>query len=135
MIVDGADELHLCLRQAESATRPAVLLAIDEMFDLRREVASRFVSRLLGRSTRLLPASLRLTSIQRLRLVRLLHAYDVHAAGGGPREVATQVLASRQAELPAIEWKDSHARRAANRLIHDSAALVNRGYLKLLRGR
>jgi hypothetical protein len=33
-----------------------------------------------------------------------------------------------------VEWKDSHTRRAANRLIHDSVALVERDYLKLLRG-
>lgn len=135
VIVDGPDELHLRLRQRDSAARPAILLTIDDTFDIRRDVASRFVSRLLGRSTRLLPTPLRLTSAQRARLVRLLHAYDVHALGGGPREIAALVLGSAQSQLPAVEWKDSHARRAANRLIHDSIALVDRGYLKLLRGR
>ncbi len=45
-----------------------------------------------------------------------------------------KILRSEQAQLPSVEWKDSHARRTANRLIHDSIALVERGYLKLLRG-
>ena len=54
--------------------------------------------------------------------------------GGGPRDVAEIILRSEQAQLPSVEWKDSHARRAANRLIHDSIALVERGYLKFLRG-
>lgn len=43
-------------------------------------------------------------------------------------------LRSEQAQLPSVEWKDSHARRSANRLIHDLIALVERGYLKFLRG-
>lgn len=88
-----------------------------------------------GQRIKLLPTALRLTPMQKTRLVRLLHAYDIHDAGGGPRDVATEVLASEQARLPSVEWKDSHSRRAANRLIHDATTLVNRGYLKLLRGR
>ncbi len=45
------------------------------------------------------------------------------------------VLDSKQAALPSVEWKDSAARRNAIRLIRDSIALVERNYLKLLRGR
>ena len=45
-----------------------------------------------------------------------------------------KILRSDHAQLPSVEWKDSHARRTANRLIHDSIALVERGYLKFLRG-
>jgi hypothetical protein len=112
-----------------------VLLPVDPTFDLRLQVALRFVRRLRGERTKLLPAALRLTPLQKTRLVRLLHAFDIRDAGGGPREVASQVLGSDQARLPAIEWKDSHARRAANRLIHDALALVDHGYLKLLCGR
>ena len=99
------------------------------------QVAQCFIRRLRGQRVKLLPNALRLTAQQKTRLVRLLHAFDIHDAGGGPREVATEVLYSEQARLPSIEWKDSQARRAANRLIHDAIAQVNRGYLKLLRGR
>jgi hypothetical protein len=104
------------------------------MFELRLDVALRFVRRLRGERVKLLPTALRLTSLQKSRLIQLLHAFDVHDAGGGPRDVAAEVLTSEHAQLPSVEWKDSHARRKANRLIHDSIALVERGYLKLLRG-
>jgi hypothetical protein len=135
VVLDARDELHIRLRTTSSAERPAILLPIDSSFELRLEVALRLVRRLRGQRTTLLPAVLRLTPAKKARLVRLLHAFDIHSAGGGPRDVAANVLASEQARLPSIEWKDSHARRAANRLIHDSIALVERGYLKLLRGR
>ena len=95
----------------------------------------RFIRRLMGQRVKRLPTALRLTTQQKTRLARLLHAFDMHDAGGGPREVTTEVLDSEQARLPSIEWKDSHARRAADRLIHDAIAQVNRGYLKLPRGR
>ncbi|HVZ06605.1 DUF2285 domain-containing protein [Rhodopila sp.] len=136
LVVFGSpDELHIRLRTSSSERRPAVLLPIDANFELRLETALRFVRRLRGNPTKLLPSALRLTSMQKARLVRLLHAFDIHSAGGGPRDVAADVLSSKQAKLPSVEWKDSHSRRAANRLIHDSIALVERGYLKLLRGR
>jgi hypothetical protein len=134
VVLDGEQELHVRLRQAESAPRPAVLLPIDASSELRLQVALRFIRRLRGQRTALLPTALRLTKQQKARLVRLLHAFDIHDAGGGPRDVAAEVLASEQAQLPSTEWKDSHARRAANRLIHDSIALVQRDYLKPLRG-
>ena len=133
VIVDGSDELHIRL-QDDRATRPAVLLPLDGMFELRLDVALRFARRLSGQRLNFLPTALRLTSFQKRRLIQLLHAFDVHDAGGGPRDIAAEVLSSDHAQLPSVEWKDSHARRKANRLIHDSIALVERGYLKLLRG-
>ncbi len=126
--------LHVWLKQDAVAQRPAVLLPIDGAFELRFDVAWRFARRLQGQSLDLLPRLLRITSQHRARLIQLLHAYDIHRSGGGPREVAIDVLDSRQASLPSAEWKDSGARRKANRLIQESIALVNRGYLKLLRG-
>jgi hypothetical protein len=109
-------------------------MPLDSMVELRLDVALRFVRRLTGRRINLLPVALRLTTFQKQRLIQLLHAFDVHDAGGGPRDVAAEVLTSDHAQLPSVEWKDSHARRKANRLIHDSIDLVERGYLKLLRG-
>nr|WP_256467204.1 DUF2285 domain-containing protein [Bradyrhizobium sp. 162] len=122
------------LRDEQAARRPAVLVPLDGMGELRLEVALNFVRRLGDQRIGLLPAALRLTSFQKRRLIQLLHAFDVHDLGGGPRDVAEKVLASDHARRRSIEWKDSHARRKANRLIHDSIALVERGYLKLLRG-
>jgi hypothetical protein len=134
VIADGSGELHVRMRDEQGVRRPAVLLPIDSMAELRLDVALHFVRRLGGQSIGLLPAALQLTSFQRRRLIQLLHAFDVHDLGGGPRDVAAKVLASDHAQRRSVEWKDSHARRKANRLIHDSIALVERGYLKLLRG-
>lgn len=135
VVVSGTSGgLHVWLKEDDAAQRPAVLLPIDGAFELRLDVAWRFIRRLRGQSIDLLPRLLRITSQHRARLTQLLHTYDIHRNGGGPREVAIDVLDSRQASLPSAEWKDSGARRKANRLIQESIALVNRGYLKLLRG-
>jgi hypothetical protein len=134
VIADGSGELHVRLRDEQAARRPAVLVPLDSMGELRADVARHFARRLTGQRTGLLPAALRLTSFQKRRLIQLLHAFDVHDQGGGPRDVAAKVLASDHAQRRSVEWKDSHARRKANRLIHDSIALVECDYLKLLRG-
>jgi hypothetical protein len=134
VISDGSGELHIRVHDERATQGPAVLLPVDSMFELRLDVALRFVRRLGGQRINFLPTALRLSAFQKRRLIQLLHAFDVHDAGGGPRDVATEVLTSDRAQLPSVEWKDSHARRKANRLIHDSVALVERSYLKLLRG-
>ena len=134
VIVDESGELHIRMQKDQAAQRPAVLLPRDSMFELRLDVALRFFRRLGGTRVNFLPTALRLTALQKRRLIQLLHAFDVHDAGGGPRDVAAEVLSSDHAQLPSVEWKDSHARRKANRLIHDSIALVESGYLKLLQG-
>jgi len=135
VVLDGSGELHIRLQNEVAVMRPMILLPVGgASIDLRLEVASRFVRRLRGQAIGLLPQALRLTMQRKRRLVQLLHAFDIHDTGGGSRDVAARVLRSKQAQFPSVEWKDTHARRAANRLIHDSIALVERGYLKLLRG-
>lgn len=134
IIADTSGELHVWLQDPNAAARPAVLLPSDSVFELRLDIATRLVRRLRGRRINLLPSVLRLTPFQKARLIQLLHAFDIHDEGGDPRDVAAEVLGSKQAGLPAIEFKDSAARKRAARLIKDSVALVNRGYLKFLRG-
>ena len=104
------------------------------MIKSRLDFAVSLVRRLCGKHVDLLPARLRLTALQKARLIQLLHAFDILRDGGGRRDVANEVLNSKQATLPSIEWKDSAARRKATRLIQDATVLVERGYLKLLRG-
>lgn len=136
MIIGGpSGELHVRLQDADAARRPAVILPADSMVELRLAIASRFLRRPRGERVALLPRALQLTSLQRTRLIQLLLAHDVQELGGGPRDIAAEVIGSLQAALPSIEWKDSAARRHANRLIHDSLTLVNGGYLRLLRGK
>lgn len=135
VVVDESGELHIQLQNELAVSRPMILLPIGAAsFDLRLDVASRFDRRLRGQNVGLLPQALRLTIQRKRRLVQLLHAFDIHDLGGGPRDVAERILRSDQAQLPSVEWKDSHSRRAANRLIHNAIALVERGYLKFLRG-
>lgn len=135
VIIDASGELHIRLQNEVAVMRPMVLIPLgDVSIELRLDVASRFVRRLRGQTIALLPQALRLTLQRRRRLVQLLHAFDIHDTGGGSRDVATRILHSEQARFPSVEWKDTHTRRAANRMIHDSIALVERGYLKLLRG-
>jgi hypothetical protein len=134
VIGDVSGDLHVWLPEADAVERLAVILPPDGAAELRLDVASRFIHRLQGRRIALLPRALQLTPFQRAHLVLLLLAHDVHEAGGGPRDVATEVIRSMQAVLPSTEWKDSAARRRASRLIHDALALVNGGYLRLLRG-
>ncbi|MGL3111798.1 DUF2285 domain-containing protein [Bradyrhizobium sp. BR 1432] len=107
VIAEGSGEVHVRLQDEQAARRPAVLLPIDSMAELRLDVALRFVRRLGGQSIGLLPAALRLTSLQKRRLIQLLHAFDVHDLGGGPRDVAAKVLASDHAQRRSVEWKDS----------------------------
>jgi hypothetical protein len=132
---DGSGELHLHLPLGDALNHSAIVLPLGGAPDLRLDIASRFIRRVRGASVSLLPPALRLTSLQKIRLIHLLHAFDIHNVGGGARDVAEGVLASEQASLPSVEWKDSAARRRAIRLIRDATGLVNRGYLRLLRGR
>ena len=135
VVADESGEIHIWVPAEIAADHAAILMPLDPVVQLRVEIILRVVRRLAGQSVELLPSALRLTSYQRARLIQLLHAFDVREEGGGPREVASEVLASGQASLPSIEWKDSAARRHANRLIQDALALVNGGYLSLLSGK
>lgn len=132
---DTGGALHVWLPDAETAQPAAVILPFEPGFELRFETALRLFRRLMGLRVALLPGGLQLTSQQRTRLIQLLHAFDIHDGGGGARDVAAEVLQAGQASLPSTEWKDSAARRKALRLIKDSAELVKRGYLKILRGK
>lgn len=134
VVGDASGQLQIWLQSADAEQPSAVVLPFDSAFELRLDVASRLYRRLRGRRTGLLPRALQLTPMQRSRLTLLLHAFDFHEAGAGPRDIASALIDAKEAALPAIEWKSSAARRKANRLIHDAIALVNGGYLKLLRG-
>lgn len=133
-IRDATGELYISFGLAEAGSRPAIVLPLDDMIEPRLDVAASLVRRLRRKHADLLPASLRLTPLQKARLIQLLRTFDILRDGGGPRDVANDVLNSDQARLPSIEWKDSAARRKATRLIQDAKVLVERGYLKLLRG-
>jgi len=134
VIRDTSGEVHIWLLDEGAARHPSVIVPRDGAYRLRLDLASRFLRRLRGQRVGLLPPKLRLTDFQRHRYIQLLRAADVYEEGGRPRDVAAQILRSQQAELPAIEFKDSAARKQADRLIKQALTLVDRGYLKVLRG-
>ncbi len=134
IVRDISGEVHIWLVDDAAVDRPTVVLPRDGAYRLRLDLASRFIRRLLGQQIGLLPPKLRLTEFQRRHYIQLLQAADVYEEGGEPRDVAARVLRSEQAALPAIEFKDSAARKRADRLIKESITLVGRGYLKILRG-
>jgi hypothetical protein len=133
-IRDDTGDVHIWLLDDEAARHPAVVVPPGGALRLRLDLASRFVRRLLGEKIGLVPPKLQLTAFQRQRYIQLLHAADIYEAGGEPRDVAARVLRSAQANLPAIEFKDTAARKQAARLIAEAVTLVSHGYLKLLRG-
>ena len=108
-------------------------MPLDGAFELRLDALRRLARRRAGRATHS-AGETALTPLQRQRLVQLLKAHDIHEAGGGPRDIAAIVGRTGQARLPAVEWKDSAARRLANRLLREAIGLVGGGYLTLLAG-
>ena len=134
IVRDVSGEVHIWLVNDAAVERPAVIIPPDGAYQLRLDLASRFIRRLLGQPVGLLPPKLRLTEVRRRHYIELLQAADLYDEGGEPRDVAARVLRSDQATLPAIEFKDSAARKRADRLIKEAVALVSRDYLKILRG-
>lgn len=126
-------DIRLSLLSAGALLRPAAIVPLDGALEQRIDALRRLAWRRAGRD-RAPPGQTALTTLQRRRLIHLLEAHDIHEAGGGPREIAAFVVRSSQARLPAVEWKDSAARRMANRLLRDAIGLVGGGYRALLTG-
>ncbi|MFG1374238.1 DUF2285 domain-containing protein [Xanthobacter oligotrophicus] len=134
VIADTRGDLSVWLHGPNAAHRPAALMPLDDTLNLRIEVLERLARRLQGRPAGPLPRALQLTRQRRARLILLLHALDFRLRGAELRGIAAALIDPDHAALPAIEWKSSATRRKANRLVHDAVALMNHGYLKLLRG-
>jgi len=73
---------------------------------------------------------------RRFRLKKVIRIFDADSPRMGVKLARriTSLIDAENAALPALEWKSSATRRKANRLIHDSVALMNGGYKRLLRG-
>ncbi|MGU3400450.1 DUF2285 domain-containing protein [Brucellaceae bacterium D45D] len=106
----------------------AVPLGI-EGFD-RIKAIYRFLSALHGRKV---PPDTRLTRQQRIRLRRMLRAFDANRAGATQQEIAQVMF--RIGRLNRDEWQASYARHAVKALLRDARAMIAGGYRKLLRHR
>ena len=132
VIVDASGELHIRLSSDLAARRPMILLPIDGGLSICGSMSHRASSAGCAASRRPSPArpatdaATQAPARPASPCLRHSRAWAV-ALATSPTEVAR---AREQAQLPSVEWKDSHARRTANRLIHDSIALVERGYLQ-----
>ncbi|WP_244295389.1 DUF2285 domain-containing protein [Paracoccus versutus] len=129
-ILDNGQYLQI-LDCAIAADKVAVAVVPLDLggFD-RIESIRRLLSALHGRA---IPPDTRLTRQQRMRLRRMLRAFDGERAGATQQEIA-QVLLNIP-RLDRDEWQASSARHAVKSLLRDARSMVAGGYRKLLRHR
>ncbi len=138
---DGAEGLHIRLPGDHQLwlldKRPdqplAVVIPLDDDLPLRTASALRLHQLLTDKKIGPPPQSHVLTAQQRKRLILMLLALDSHLSKASYREIASALFdASVTSEKG---WKTHPIRGRTIRLVKDAMKMVNRGYLKLLRGR
>lgn len=122
---------QVVLLKGVAGDRPlAALVPLDDDLPRRVEALLRF-----WRVWRGLPAppDTRMTPLQRRRLRSMLQASDGRGRGASYREIATALY---DPERVALEpWKTSSLRDAVIGLVRGGAAMIDGGYLQLLRHR
>lgn len=96
----------------------------------RLEATHRLLAALHGRA---IPPDTRLTHQQRLRLRRMLQAFDGSRSGATQQEIARTLF--RIGPVSRDEWQASASRHAVMALLRDARAMVAGGYRNLLRHR
>ena len=138
---DGAEGLHIRLPGDHQLwlldKRPdqplAVVIPLDDDLPLRTASALRLHQLLTDKKIGPPPQSHVLTAQQRKRLVLMLLALDGHLSQASYREIASALFDAGAASEKG--WKTHPIRARTIRLVKDAIKMVNRGYLKLLRGR
>lgn len=115
--IDGAD-----------AARPALLLPLDHLFDIRLTAAKRLWFALNHRKLGRNPAAL--TAYRRKRLVFALRALDARLQNVSYRDIAAVLFG--QDRLPQRAWKTHDMRDYTIRLVRLGSALMKGGYRDLL---
>jgi len=102
--------------------------------DLRTRLAAaeRLRRRLRGITSG--PPPLLMTTAKRHRLLTLLRVVDGRGEGASARELAMVLISQAVAGYSAAEWADCRERKQIGRWIRTAFELVDRGYLRLLRG-
>lgn len=96
----------------------------------RLEAIQRLLAALHGRA---IPPDTRLTRQRRVRLRRMLRAYDGHHNGATQQEIAEVIF--RTGSVGRDDWQASSARHAVKALLRDARAMIAGGYRLLLRRR
>jgi hypothetical protein len=135
ILLDDPDGRHrLWLIQSAYAGGSAFLIPFDDDFGARLYSLQRLHRRLTGKRAGPPLSSLQLSPLQRSRLTLLVRALDGEQEGASRREIAAVLLDADARHIPAIEWKNAALRKKVNRVVASSVALMNGGYLALLRG-
>ncbi|WP_246681567.1 DUF2285 domain-containing protein [Mesorhizobium sp. B2-4-8] len=133
ILADTAGD-HYLVADAIALGQPlAVLLPLDDSFHVRADAALRLHRRLSGRLAGPIPRALALTPRHRVRLVRMVRAFDGRSSDASYREIAAVLF--RTPRQSATEWKTSSIRAQTIRLVRDAQKMMLGGYLQLLAGR
>jgi hypothetical protein len=135
VLLDDPEGHHrIWLVENVHACGSAFLVPFDDDFGARLHSLQRLYRRLTGKQAGPPLRSLQLSQPQRARLTLLVRALDGEQEGASRREIAAVLLDAEARHIPAIEWKNAALRKRVNRLVASSVALMNGGYLMLLRG-
>jgi hypothetical protein len=107
---------------------PAVLLPLDQFFEIRMTAAIRLWRGLVGRSPGPNPADL--SRARRDRLILALRALDGRLEDASYREIASVLFSA--GDLPERGWKSHDLRDRTIRLARFGFALMQGGYRRLL---
>ncbi len=111
----------------------AIVIPLDDDLPLRAAGALRLHRLITAYKIERVPQSQTLTAQQRKRLIQMLRALDGHLSQATYREIASALFGSSVTSEKG--WKTHPIRGKTIRLVNDAIRMVNRGYLKLLRGR
>ncbi|HEY0123218.1 MAG TPA: DUF2285 domain-containing protein [Rhizobium sp.] len=131
---DGSGHHRVWLPTGGLPVRPAALVPLDEAFELRIHALKRLHRWVAGDVTGPLARTQQLTPYRRRRLVEMLRALDGHLSGAGSREIAAVLFDPSFRTLAAIDWKTDPYRMRVSRLLATAKAMMDGGYLLLLRG-
>jgi hypothetical protein len=113
----------------EAGTGPqAVLLPLDQLFDIRANAAIRFWRGLLDRNPGPNPAAL--STARRNRLILGLRALDARTENATYRDIAGALFGG--AAIPGRDWKSHDLRQRTLRLVQFGTSMMRTGYKSLL---
>ncbi len=123
---------HIWLVDHTPGVPIAAVIPLDEHFLLRVTGALRLCRRLNGQPEGPMPRPLQLTPRHRKRLIQMLRALDGRLSEATYREIAEVIFGPKAVREPG--WKTLPVRAQTIRLVKDAIAMMNRGYLNLLKG-